>query len=126
MRVGVDLLSISRFARVARHERCLTWLFTEAELAEARGLSPRRSTERLAGRFCAKEATAKAIGRGFGQGLCWRDIEITGDRWGSPSVTLRAGAATTAAAASITAIELSLSHQADLVICVATATQEST
>jgi len=120
MRIGVDLLDIPRFATVAKHTRYRTVLFTDAELAEADGMAEPRSTERLAGRFCAKEAVAKLLGRGFGQGLRWRDIEVTNDRWGAPVVTLTGGARRIADETGVASVALSLSHQSDLVVCVAT------
>ncbi|HEY4023727.1 MAG TPA: holo-ACP synthase [Pseudonocardiaceae bacterium] len=124
MKIGIDLLCVSRFARIAAHPRYRTLVFTTAELAETHDFAEPRRTERLAGRFCAKEATAKVLGRGFGQGLRWRDIEITANRWGAPQVALRAGAAELARHAGITHIDVSLTHHSDLVVCVATAETE--
>jgi holo-[acyl-carrier protein] synthase len=124
MRIGVDLMSVSRFARVAAHRRYRTVVFTAAELAEASLLAEPRFTERLAGRFCAKEAVAKALGRGFGQGLSWRDIEVTADSFGAPTVALHRGARRIADEAGVGTVELSLTHQNDLVVCVATAIPE--
>ena len=121
MRIGVDLLSISRFARIAEHPRYRSVLFTKAELAQADGLGSGRSAECLAGRFCVKEATCKVLGRGFGQGLRWRDIEVTTDRWGAPAVMLSGGARAIADAAGLDGIAVSITHQADLVIAVAAA-----
>ena len=121
MRIGVDLLSISRFTRIAEHPRYRSILFTEAELAEAQRLGSERLAERLAGRFCAKEATCKVLRRGFGQGLRWRDIEVTSDRWGAPSVTLTGGARKMAVEAGLREISVTLTHQADLVVAVAVA-----
>lgn len=121
MRMGIDLLSISRFSRIARHHRYRTLVFTAAELQDAGDAESRRGAERLAGRFCAKEATAKVLGRGLGQGLGWRDIQITSDRWGAPRVTLLGRARRIAAEAGIGAIEMSISHYEDLVVCVAAA-----
>ncbi len=126
MRIGVDLMSVSRFARVAAHRRYRTVVFTAAELAEAEGMAEPRFTERLAGRFCAKEAVAKALGRGFGQGLSWRDIEVTSDAWGAPIVALHRGARGIADEAGVGDVKLSLTHQSDLVVCVATAMTEET
>jgi holo-[acyl-carrier protein] synthase len=121
MRIGVDLLSVSRFSRVAAHRRYRTLLFTETELAQADLLGPERCAERLAGRFCVKEATCKLLGRGFGQGLRWRDIEVTSDRWGAPAVTLTGGARRLADEAGLHDIVVTLTHQADLVVAVAAA-----
>jgi acyl carrier protein len=121
--IGVDLMSVSRFARVAVHPRYREIVFTGAELAQADDLGEARRVERLAGRFCAKEATCKLLGRGFLQGLRWRDIEIISDKWGAPRVTLHGGARRTAQQAGLTDIALALTHQADLVVAVAAAAQ---
>lgn len=126
MRIGVDLISVSRFARVAAHRRYRTVVFTSAELAEADTMAEPRRGERLAGRFCAKEAVAKALGRGFGQGLSWRDIEVTADDWGAPTVALHRGARRVADEAGVHTVKLSLTHHSDLVVCVATALTEET
>jgi len=47
-----------------------------------------RRYERLAGRYAVKEAVAKAVGVGWGDGYGWSDIEVlTGDS-GAPYVEL--------------------------------------
>ncbi|WP_410643406.1 holo-ACP synthase [Amycolatopsis sp. lyj-346] len=121
MRIGVDLMSIPRFAEVAAHHRYRTLVFTPVELEQAARMGAERSLERLAGRFSVKEATCKMLGRGFGQGLRWRDIEVTNDDWGAPLVTLAGGAAEIADEAGLEEIVVTLSHQADLVVAVAAA-----
>ncbi|OSP41574.1 holo-[acyl-carrier-protein] synthase [Streptomyces sp. 13-12-16] len=125
MRIGVDLLAIRRFSRIAQHERCRSLVFTQAELAQASGLEPARSVERLAGRFCVKEATCKVLGRGFGQGIHWRDIEVLGDRWGRPAVTLHGGAQRIAEEMGLSEVAVTLTHQADLVVAVAVAVTDN-
>lgn len=121
MRLGVDLLSVSRFTPIAEHRRYRTLVFTEAELAQAGQPGTPRHAERLAGRFCVKEATCKLLGRGFGQGVRWRDIEVTADSWGAPRVTLYGGARQLADRAGLGDIAVSLTHQVDLVVAVAAA-----
>jgi holo-[acyl-carrier protein] synthase len=121
MRIGVDLLSVSRFARIAGHTRYRSILFTETELTQADGLGSARYVECLAGRFCVKEATCKVLGRGFGQGLRWRDIEVITDCWGAPAVALTGGARAIADAAGIDEVVVTITHQADLVVAVAAA-----
>ncbi|MFI9328705.1 holo-ACP synthase [Kitasatospora sp. NPDC052868] len=121
MRIGVDLLAIERFARIARHDRYRSLVFTEAELAQAATLGPERSVERLAGRFCVKEATCKVLGRGFWQGIRWRDIEVLGDPWGRPVVTLSGGARKAAAELGLAEVVVTLTHQVGLVVAVAVA-----
>ncbi len=121
MRTGVDLLAIHRFSRIARRARYRSLLFTEAELGQAANLGPDRQVERLAGRFCAKEATCKVLGRGFGQGVHWRDIEVLGDPWGRPVVTLHCGARKIADLLGLGEVVVTLTHQADLVVAFAAA-----
>jgi len=121
MRLGVDLMSVSRFARIAEHHRYRALVFTERELSQAGRLGSQRYLERLAGRFCVKEATCKLLGRGFGQGLRWPDIEVGTDAWGAPAVTLSGGARRLADEAGLQEIAVTLSHQVDLVVAVAAA-----
>ncbi|MCW6007284.1 holo-ACP synthase [Micromonospora sp. CPCC 205371] len=121
MRIGADLVDVARFAPIAAHPRGRRLIFTDAELAVADTLGERRRGEYLAGRFCAKEAVAKALGRGLGQGLAWRDIEVLGDAHGAPVVTMRGGALAIATRQRVERIELSLSHQSGLVFGVAVA-----
>lgn len=126
MKIAVDLLSVSRFRRVAEHLRYRKLVFTEAELAQAGEPGTARHAERLAGRFCVKEATCKLLGRGFGQGLRWRDIEVVADEWGAPAVTLHGGAEKLADAAGLGDIAVSITHQVDLVVAVAAAVRKGT
>ncbi|WP_194911392.1 4'-phosphopantetheinyl transferase superfamily protein [Catenulispora rubra] len=123
MRIGVDLMSVSRFARVAGHHRYRALVFTERELAEAGQLGSARYVERLAGRFCVKEATCKLLGRGFGQGLRWQDIEVCSDDWGAPSVALSGGALRLAGEAGVGEIAVTVTHQVDLVVAIAAAAE---
>ncbi|MCG7524788.1 holo-ACP synthase [Streptomyces sp. OfavH-34-F] len=119
--VGLDLMSIPRFERIARHPRGRRMVFGPAELAYADTLGEARRTEHLAGRFCAKEAVAKALGHGLGQDLGWRDIEITRDSLGAPGARLHGRAQRLAERQGVTDIVLSLSHQDGLAVCVAVA-----
>jgi phosphopantetheine--protein transferase-like protein len=121
LRVGVDLMSVSRFARVAEHRRYRGLVFTERELSQAGQFGSERCLERLAGRFCVKEATCKLLGRGFGQGLRWQDIEVGADAWGAPSVALSGGARRLAEEAGVREIAVTLAHQVDLAVAVAAA-----
>lgn len=92
---GIDLLDITRLEKImARHgarfkERYFTAV--ERQTAEARALA---GTDLLAyaKRYTAKEACAKALGTGFIEGIFMKDIEVTNDEWGKPSLTLSGGA----------------------------------
>lgn len=73
MRTGIDIVEIARIEKlVSRYDRrFLEKVFTGSEIAYAH--RRRRPAEPLAGRFAAKEAFMKAMGRK----LAWTDIEIT-------------------------------------------------
>ncbi len=68
----------------------------------------------------------KLLGRGFGQGLRWRDIEVIADEWGAPAVTLHGGAERLADAVGLGDVAVSITHQVDLVVAVAAAVRKGT
>ena len=118
MDVGVDLIEVERVRdALARHgERFLARVYTPAERAACGG-----NVERLAARFAAKEAVAKALGTGIGD-MGWRDIEISADTRGRPLVTLHGPAAARAAALGLSHLALSLSHTHEHAIAFVVAT----
>jgi len=70
--VGIDIVDVTRIADIVEKygDRFLCKIFTEEEIAYAR--KRRFLGESLAGRFAAKEAFMKAIGRN----LKWKDINV--------------------------------------------------
>lgn len=106
---GVDLIEVERFSETVAQfgERFLSRVFTPGERA-AYGDQPHR----LAARFAAKEAVAKALGTGIGD-FTWRDIEIGQDERGRPTVTLHGPAQTRADELGLHHLALSLSHTRD-------------
>jgi len=103
--IGVDLVDIPRFERsIARTPRLLDRLFSPAER-----VLPARS---LAARYAAKEALIKALGGS--DGLHWTEIQITPEASGRPWFTLSGSTAATVAARGISALHLSMSHDAGL------------
>ena len=105
--IGVDVVDLARFERaVARTPSLRERLFT----ANEREL-PLRS---LAGRFAAKEALIKAIGDSTG--VAWHDMEVVANELGNPSFVLHNAVAGIVAGRGITAIHLSMSHDAGIAI----------
>lgn len=101
--IGVDLVDIGRFERtLERTPRLAERLFSERE----RELKPRS----LAARYAAKEALIKALGGS--DGVHWTEIEITPEPSGRPWFTLSGSTAEVVARRGITAIHLSMSHDA--------------
>jgi holo-[acyl-carrier protein] synthase len=77
-RVGIDLVEVARIARAIRREGFVERILTPRE----RALD--LSTARIAGRWAAKEAIAKAVGLH----LTWQDVEILPAANGEPIVRI--------------------------------------
>ena len=93
LRIGVDIIEVERIRlAMERHgERFFARFFTANERAQSCDIPAR-----LAARFAAKEATAKALGTGIGD-VCWVDIEVWSDESGRPCLRLYDSAARLAA-----------------------------
>ncbi len=86
--IGTDLVSIPRMqAMLDRHgNRIARRILGEDEFREFQHSS--QPAAYLAKRFAAKEATAKALGTGFRQGLSLRHIQVRNDALGKPELCL--------------------------------------
>ena len=110
--VGIDLVDIARFvATLERTPSLRARLFTDAEAL----LNP----ERLAGRFAAKEAVAKALGAPAS--LQWRDVEVSSLPNGRPMLTVSGSVAAAGEALGVRSWHLSLSHDGGLVTAIVVA-----
>jgi holo-[acyl-carrier protein] synthase len=107
---GIDLVDITDMRRWIEDPRdpLIPRCFVEEELKEI-GDGPHR-IERLAGRFAAKEAVLKALGRGFGAGIAFSDVVIHRVVGKPPQIRLTGGAAWAASDLGITEWRLSISH----------------
>jgi holo-[acyl-carrier protein] synthase len=113
--IGIDVVDLARFERaVGRTPRLKERLFAPSEQD-----LPLRS---LAGRFAAKEALMKALGDA--NGVTWHDMEVVSDAEGNPSLLLTGAAAAIAEKRGITAIHLSMSHDAGVAIAQVVAERE--
>jgi holo-[acyl-carrier protein] synthase len=118
LRVGVDMIEVARIEEaMARHgERFFSRFFTEGERAACADVA-----QRLAARFAAKEAVAKALGTGIGD-IKWVEIEVVSDARGRPLVQLHGAALALAQQMGLQVWELSLSHTASHAIAFVVAT----
>ena len=108
--IGIDIVDVERFAKRLPSEPGLKAdLFTEHEIAHCGGKA--RSAECLAARFAAKEAFLKALGTGWRDGIAFRQIAISSDELGKPSMHLTGKAREAADARHTRAIHLSFSHE---------------
>jgi holo-[acyl-carrier protein] synthase len=106
--VGVDIVDVARFtASIERTPSLLDRLLTPAEREVQR-------PERLAARFAAKEALAKALGAPAG--LHWHDAAVVLSAGGSPRLELTGTVAQAAARRGAAGWHLSLSHDGGMAI----------
>jgi len=110
---GVDLAEVERIQaaledpRIGRRFR--DRVFTEKEIAYCEK-KRRGKYESYAGRFAAKEAVMKALGRGWGSKVSWLDIEVVRARSGKPEIALHDKTAQLAVELGIRRWALSITH----------------
>jgi len=107
---GVDIVETSRIQRVfERHgERFARRLFTPDEIAYCEKF--KNKAERYAARFAAKEATFKALGTGWREGVRWLDVEVTHQPSGKPELVLKGRAQELGQTLGVTHAAVSISH----------------
>jgi holo-[acyl-carrier protein] synthase len=113
-RVGIDLVAVARVREaLAEHgDRYLERVFTAREVDDCR-TGDAVDAARLAARFAAKEAVAKALRVRPDEPLPWAAIEVVRDASGAPAIALHGPAAALAERQGIGALEVSLTHEAD-------------
>ncbi|MDE6293826.1 MAG: holo-ACP synthase [Clostridiales bacterium] len=89
--IGIDTVRISRIKSAIDNSAFVNRVFTAEEQRYCSGKP--NSAQSYAGIFCAKEAAAKAIGIGFGNGVCPADIEVVHGDSGAPELKFYGGAA---------------------------------
>jgi len=110
---GIDLAEVERIQqaledpRIGRRFR--QRVFTEKEIAYCEN-KRRGKYESYAGRFAAKEAVMKALGRSWGSKVCWLDIEVMRARSGKPEIALHDKTAELADQLGVRRWALSITH----------------
>jgi len=82
--IGTDIVEIARI-EAAGVEKLAKKILTPAEISAL----PKLTAAKLAKRFAAKEAIAKAFGTGIGAKLACHDIEISNDELGKPKAKIK-------------------------------------
>ena len=100
--VGIDIVKISRIESILKNsgKRFLKRIFTDKEISYAERFLNR--SERLAGRFAAKEAIIKATGKK----IPMNKIEVLNDKEGRPY-------------SNIPGVRLSISHEKEYAVAIA-------
>ena len=114
--LGLDIAEIDRIgAAITRHGApFLERLYTRREVAYCE--SHKNRFERYAARFAAKEAAMKALGTGWRRGVRWRDIEVTHEPSGKPTLALEGVARQFADRLGVKHISLSITHSGNLAL----------
>jgi holo-[acyl-carrier protein] synthase len=110
---GIDIVKVCRIeSAINDSENFLSKVFTaqEIEYCECK----HNKFESYAARYAAKEATMKAFGIGWGQGIDWKDIEVSNDDNGKPFLTLYGTAKHLFVYSKFHGIHVSLSHTDDM------------
>lgn len=86
--IGIDIIEIDRIrAMIERHgDRFLSRIFTDTEIEYCR--SKKIPYQHYAARYAAKEAFSKAIATGWRGEFRWKDIEVSNNEFGQPSMML--------------------------------------
>ncbi|HSE40206.1 MAG TPA: holo-ACP synthase [Acidobacteriota bacterium] len=108
--IGTDVIEVSRIRQALDKygERFMRRLFTAAEIEYC--TSRKNTALHYAGRFAAKEAAFKAMQRGWGGEISWKDVEITNLPSGAPQITFSGKALEIVTEKKMTRAFVSISH----------------
>jgi holo-[acyl-carrier protein] synthase len=110
---GVDMVEVGRIREALEDrrtgQRFRGRVFTEQEIQYCEK-KQRGKYESYAGRFAAKEAVMKALGRGWGAKVRWLDIEVARAENGKPEIVLHHTTAELAQQLGIHRWVLSITH----------------
>jgi holo-[acyl-carrier protein] synthase len=111
--IGTDIVQVARMQRNLDRfgDRFARRLLSTEEFADFTQSGNRAHF--LARRFAAKEAAAKALGTGFADGVQLRDISVTHDVRGRPTLRFTGGAQSLIQNRGITAVHVSLADEHD-------------
>lgn len=86
MKIGCDIVSISRIQKSLQSKHFQDRIFNETEILYCLSKHESASVASFAARFAAKEAFAKALGTGLFStgGIAPKDIWIENNEWGKP------------------------------------------
>src|SRR5215510_3000916 len=115
--IGIDLAEVNRIKAALENPvtgtRFRNRVYTAGEqtYCESRRAGKYQS---YAARFAAKEATMKALGKGWGRYVGWLDIEVVRRRGSRPEITLHGKAKEYAESLGIQRLHLALTHTTTL------------
>ena len=84
--IGIDIVQNSRIRKLITNGKFLLRIFTNDEINKSK--KTKNKTAFFSKRFAAKEAFSKALGTGFRETLNFKDISITNNKLGKPSIKI--------------------------------------
>ena len=114
LRIGADLVEISKIRGIFSREGFQETVFTPAELGHSqRHRSPMTD---LAVRFAVKEALFKALGTGLSGEMDWRDVEVSSRIAENPRLRISGRTAQVAQEAGVSDCAFSFSYTEELAV----------
>jgi len=88
LETGIDIVEIAELKVLIERfgDRVLNRLFTANEISYCKNKP--YQYQNFAGRMAAKEATFKALGKGWNLGIQWKNVEVINDEHGRPSLKI--------------------------------------
>lgn len=116
--IGTDIIHIPRVEKLIQDhgEHFSEKILTLAELSQFRSVPPLNPAKFLAKRFAVKEATVKALGTGFRQGISLRQIGLSHDDLGKPLIMLEPALLKRVQQAQIKELQVTTSDEKEYVV----------
>ena len=117
--LGIDLVEIARIRQTLERfgphftDKILHESEAGALFPDGKDILSSHAVARIAARFAAKEAAAKALGTGFTGGVWVRDLRVLSRSSGKPELVLHGKALERADALGVARVHLSLTHARD-------------
>ncbi len=106
--IGVDLVSTEKVAESVKSEAFRRKVFTPAEIKSCKEIA--NAAEHYAGKFAAKEAFMKAIGKGIRQEVWFTQIEVLNHATGAPYIQVSSEAERMLSTLGVEQVHISISH----------------
>ncbi|MGL4722711.1 MAG: holo-ACP synthase [Desulfovibrionaceae bacterium] len=119
--IGIDIVEIDRICAVYT-KYPVRFMQRILHVSEQKRSQNMNIVQYLASRFAVKEATVKALGTGFSQGIAFTDITLIPLKDGKPSLVLYGNALLLYRKIQASALHVSLSHEKKY--CIATVIME--
>jgi len=87
--IGTDIINIKRIDKLIKKKntKFVNRIFTKIEIKYCE--KKNNSSSCYAKRFAAKEAFSKALGAGISNDISFQNIEISNDKFGKPSISIK-------------------------------------